>query len=105
MEFREFQQEIKSNHISGVYFSTIDCQVCNVVKPKLKSKMEKYPRIKLIEINSMDSPVIASQNMVFTVPTLIIYLDGREVKRFSRYLDMSEISSFLQRITSDDNME
>ena len=53
----------------------------------------------------MDSPIIASQNMVFAVPTLIIFSDGNEVKRFSRYLDMPDISSFLHRISHEDNIE
>ncbi|MBT3251472.1 MAG: thioredoxin family protein [Candidatus Marinimicrobia bacterium] len=105
MEFQEFHQELKSNQTIAVYFTTVDCQVCRVVKPKLKSILKEYPHISLMEINSMDSPIIASQNMVFAVPTLIIFSDGNEVKRFSRYLDMPDISSFLHRISHEDNIE
>ncbi len=104
MEFQEFQQEIKINQKTCVYFTTVDCQVCRVVKPKLKSILKEYPHISLIEINLMDSPIIASQNMVFAVPTLIIFSNGNEVKRFSRYLDMSDISIFLQRNSHEDNI-
>jgi thioredoxin 1 len=104
MEFQEFQQEIKLNQIICVYFTTVDCQVCRVVKPKLKSILEEYPHISLMEIDLMDSPIIASQNMVFTVPTLIIFSESNEIKRFSRYLDMLEISSFLHKISHEDNV-
>lgn len=58
---------------------------------------EKFPNIKFVYINVKETPEIAAQLSVFTVPVFIIYLDGKEMIRKSRNFGLAELESELTR--------
>jgi thioredoxin 1 len=81
------------------YFSTPECRVCTVLKPKvLKLIKEKFPEMKALWIDIERSPVIAGQNSIFTAPTLLVYFEGKETLRKSRNISISELEEEIGRI-------
>jgi len=43
------------------------------------------------------SPVISGQFSVFTIPTILIYFDGKEQARFSRNISMHQLEESISR--------
>ena len=41
---------------------------------------------------------LAAQQLIFSVPTIVLYADGDEVQRFSRNVGLSELKFALIRI-------
>jgi len=81
-----------------LYFSTPGCNVCQVLKPKVKQLLrEKYPAIAFYYINCTALPEVAARFSVFAVPTLLVCFDGRETIRKSRYLGIDELDDALRR--------
>ena len=68
-----------------LYFSSEDCNICQAVFPKLMNLVELYP-IKVAKINIDVQIEIAGQSLVFTVPTVLIFYEGREILRESRFI-------------------
>lgn len=98
MELEELQTEIKQNEALMVYFSGENCGVCEVLRPKIKALMQqKFPRIKQIFISANDYRQTAAALSIFTVPTLIIYLDGKEFIKKSRNISLLELENELFR--------
>jgi len=96
--FDEFTAAANDNLAVLVYFSHEKCNVCKVLKPKVEELiLEKYPNIKLFYADTVDYPEIAAQNQVFTVPTILIYFDGRETFRKSRNIGIGELDNLLSR--------
>ena len=80
------------------YFSTEDCNVCKVLKPKVAELIQsEFPKIKLVYIKTDNLPEVAAQNQVFTVPTILIYFDGREYIRKSRNIGIGELQREIER--------
>lgn len=92
---------IRNNETAAVYFSTPECNVCKVLKPKIMSFLqEDFPKFVFAYINCDENKIAAAQNSVFTVPTLLFFVDGIEVLRKSRNISLTELSDELNRICS-----
>jgi thioredoxin-like negative regulator of GroEL len=94
----ELSRFIQAHPLCAIYFSGPDCAVCESLKPKLFALLgQRFPQLELAEVDCALSPQLAAQHTVFSLPTLIIYLDGREGIRKVRNFSLAELAAELQR--------
>jgi len=94
----EFTTWSSRHPLCAAYFSGPGCAVCEVLKPKLVELLQsRFPGLALGEIDCALSPDLAAQQMVFTIPTLIVYFDGREGLRKVRSFSLGELAAELER--------
>jgi thiol-disulfide isomerase/thioredoxin len=75
-----------------VYFYNDDCPPCIALRPKVEQLMVHFfPRMKLEFINSKSNPAIPVAFNVFSNPSLLIFFEGKEFKRFSKYISIKEL--------------
>lgn len=80
------------------YFSTPTCNVCKVLKPKVRQLLEAdYPRVQFRYVDCEAEPATAGQQMVFAVPTIVLYFGGRETTRMSRNIGLGELAAAIDR--------
>lgn len=90
--------EQKSSLPKLIYITSTHCQVCKSLKPKIKQMLvEHFPKMELIEYNTLESPEITAQWSVFAVPTILIFFDDHELFRYSRHLSIQQLISDLSR--------
>ena len=95
---KSFKSILEEEPAVVAYFSHDSCNVCKVLKPKLSEMLqEDFPEVEQIYINTERSPEIAGQYNIFTVPVVIIFLDGQESLRKSRNFGIGEIRDYLAR--------
>lgn len=84
-------KELKQRKFSFVYITTKDCNVCKILQPKLRKLAESFPKanFELLELDKY--PQAAGEFICFTVPTIIVFSEGKELLRASRNLDLTEI--------------
>lgn len=81
-----------------VLFTSPDCSVCRVIRPLLAELVsERFPRLQFATVDAGDHPELAAQEGIFSFPTVIAYLDGRETLRRSRSFGIGEIADALDR--------
>lgn len=94
----EFDQLLAENDAALAYFSTETCSVCHVLKPKVFEMIsESFPQMKMIFVESDQSPELAAQYRVFTAPTVVVFFAGRETIRKSRAFGVDELKSEIIR--------
>ncbi len=94
----EFEKFIEDQPAVLIYFSTKECNVCKVLKPKVKELvLSRFPEISLVYVETNLQPEIAAQNRIFAVPTLLVYFDGKEFIRKSRNFGLDELLQELER--------
>lgn len=94
----EFQSKISETDILVVYYSNEACSICKTLKPKLLDLLNsEFPAAKSIYIDTEKSPVISGQYRVFSIPTIDIYVMGKEHKRFSRNIVMYEFEAAVRK--------
>jgi len=80
-----------------LYFSTPTCNVCKALKPKIVEEFEKnFPLIKLVFVDSTVLPEVSASFQVFSVPTMILFLDRKEFAREGRNVS---VPAFVQKVS------
>lgn len=94
----DFSGQLNANHAVMMYFSTPDCNVCKVLKPKVKALLaSEFPEMRFFYVDCNEHPDVAAQESVFAVPTIIVYFEGRETVRNSRNFGIDELRHSLER--------
>jgi thioredoxin 1 len=94
----ELSKFISIKGISVVYFSTPECGVCKIIKPKLIDLLnENFPKVLFGYVDMSLQKELSAQLSIFTVPTIIVYVEGKEFIRESRNIDFSSLSSKIER--------
>ena len=97
----ELNDFIKSNPAALVYFSTPECNVCKVLKPKtLEFINENFPLIETAYVDCEKAKELAAQNRVFTVPVIVIFFEWKEFIRKARNFNFSDLHEELNRTYS-----
>jgi thioredoxin-like negative regulator of GroEL len=81
-----------------LYFSAPTCNVCHALKPKLvEAIVDNFPTFVIESIDISETPEIASHFSVFTIPTVLIFFQGREFLRKSRHMSVGEVINAIER--------
>jgi thioredoxin-like negative regulator of GroEL len=94
----ELTSNIKQNAAMMLYFYNDHCAPCLSLRPKVDElAKQKFPEMKLAFINSEGNESITAQYGVFSNPTIIVFFEGKEYKRFSKYISTSELEEAIDR--------
>lgn len=94
----ELEAMLTAHPMVLVYLSHNSCQVCKVLKPKVREMVNgEFPKLKMVEVNTIESPELSAQLRVFAIPTLLLFGMGKELHRFSRTMGMAELHDAIQR--------
>ncbi|MGL4761033.1 MAG: thioredoxin family protein [Sarcina sp.] len=93
----EVKEFIAKSPISIVYFSGESCNVCPVIKGRVNSILENYKGISLIDIDASSNKELSASYDIFSIPVLLLFVDGKEALRFGRNIDFMEFEKSLNR--------
>lgn len=98
MSINELQESIDKQSAILVYFQNDHCPPCMSLRPKVETLLETdFPKMKLQFIDSFKNPELTAHSGVFAHPTLLIFFDGKEYIRSSKYVSIPELKSKIQR--------
>ena len=81
-----------------LYFSGEFCNLCHALRPKVKELFDaEFPQLKQIYLDAEEYRDIASHFQVLSVPTMIVFMDGREFAREGRSMSLHQLSEQLKR--------
>ncbi len=81
-----------------VYFYNTSCSSCEVLRPKIRAMVNKsFPEITFEQINAQEHPDITSEASVYASPTIVVYFEGKETLRESRYISVSQLEEKIER--------
>jgi len=94
----EIENTLREKPAVMLYFSAPTCNVCHALKPKLVDAVtSNFDAVEIVSIDISESPEIASHYSVFAIPTLLVFLDGREFLRKSRHMSVGEVVEAIRR--------
>ncbi len=94
----EIENAIATNPASLFYFSSDSCNVCKVLRPKVAELLEEeFSLFSLYYVNIEQSPLLAGQFRIFSIPSLVVFFDGKEFFRKSRNISIAELAEEIRR--------
>lgn len=95
---REIKDRIDNDEIVLLYISRRHCSVCHALLPQIERLLRDFPAIKAVYADADDLPDIAGAFLVFTVPTILVFLHGKEMIRKSRFIPVERFRHDLEKV-------
>lgn len=94
----EIDHFIDSHSLSFIYISRTSCSVCHALLPKVEKLLVNYPEIIPAHIVIDDMEEVAGKFSIFTVPVLLLFVEGKEYIREARIVHLDLLEEKLDRI-------
>ena len=94
---KDIEQTIADNRLCLFYIKAPDCGVCNVMLDKVVRLADQFPSLNSFYTDITEEPLIAGQFLVYSGPTVLLLLDGKEVYRGAQFIDLEEFDYNIKR--------
>lgn len=85
--------------IMMVFAKGIECSVCHAIQDRVnKTFPSLYPNLPIKFITIDENPNFRGQYLIFSVPTLLIFKDNKEIHRESRIIDFAQLNKVLNLV-------
>jgi thioredoxin 1 len=91
------KNQVEKEKALMIYFYNNDCAPCISLRPKIELLMANFPKMKLNWINSKTHPEVTAAYSVFSNPTILLFFEGKEYRRFSKFVSMIELEEVIRR--------
>lgn len=89
---------LKNEKASIFYFSSKNCSVCSVLKPKIEEEVKRnFDKISFFEIKCDEHLEIASHFGVFSAPVITLFIEGKEFIKEGRNISVQKFINDIKR--------
>ncbi|PEA84399.1 thioredoxin family protein [Bacillus pseudomycoides] len=79
-----------------LFIKTENCGVCDVMLEKVNRLLKQYKNVGNIVVSFEDMKEISAKYLVFTAPTVLLFHQGKEILRESRFISLDNIERTLK---------
>lgn len=97
---RQADDLITAHPLLICFFTAPGCSVCHAVKPRL-IELAKRHGSPLLLVSVAEHVAFSAQRLVFTVPTVLILNNGREISRESRFISFDQLERTMTSVTAN----
>ena len=93
----DIERTMADNCLCLFYIKAPDCGVCNVMLDKVEKLVDQFPSLTSFYTDITEEPLIAGQFLVYSGPTVLLLMGGKEVYRGSQFIDLEELEYNIKR--------
>ena len=93
------ENTIESSKALVFYITNPWCVSCKSLRPKVEQLMkEEFPLIRYEYIDASMSPELTAELSVFSAPTILVFFEGKEYIRESKFVSVEVLAAKIRRI-------
>lgn len=93
----EFNELMKEDAVLVDFFATW-CGPCKMLAPVLESAAQKLEgKVKIVKVDVDESADLAAQFRIMSVPTMILFKNGKQVDAFSGYMPEPQLIENIEK--------
>ncbi|MBE0451549.1 MAG: thioredoxin family protein [Clostridia bacterium] len=93
----QVKKSIQEDDLVVMLFSDLGCNVCLAITPDLDEMAQRYPLAKFITADVEVIKALVGEHLIFVYPTIVVFAQGKETKRFERVFSMDDIEATIDR--------
>lgn len=95
-----FEQEVEKAPIPVLLDYWADwCGPCRMLSPTIEELAQEFcGKIRVAKINIDEEPTVALLHKVMSIPTVCLYVNGKEVKRLVGLRDKAELTEVIKTV-------
>ena len=90
----EFEQEVQGEVVIVDFYADW-CGPCQMLAPNLE-QLDKEGGVKILKINVDEIPDLARQFRIMSIPTLMLFKEGKFVKKDLGYMPIETLREFIK---------
>ena len=94
---QDIEQTLKENRLCLFYIKAPDCGVCNVMLDKVQRLADSYMSLCSFYTDIREEPLIAGRFLVYSGPTVLLLMDGKEIYRASQFINLEELEQTISK--------
>ena len=94
-KYEDIEQVIKKDFVMLIAKSHT-CSACNSIGGMLERNIQNLHEIEIHNIYIDDIEQFRGDHLIFTVPTVLIFSEGKELLRESRYINYSKVTRLIE---------
>ena len=99
MTVEELKDAISNTKAIVLYFKHNHCPPCQILRPKVENLIrEGFSDMVFQVVDTVENPLLASVYHVFSNPTILVFFEGKEYIRKSKYITISELRQEINRL-------
>ena len=91
------EQTVKDNRLCLFYIKAPDCGVCNVMLDKVERLADSYTSLCSFYTDIREEPLIAGRFLVYSGPTVLLLMEGKEIYRASQFINLEELKQTINK--------
>lgn len=97
INIHDIKHAISEHELCLFYIKSQHCSVCDAMYYKIDHLIVNYPSVCAFYTDIAEEPLIASEYMVYSAPTMLLLVDGKEVFRSSRFINLNDAEKYIQQ--------
>lgn len=93
----DIEQIIAEYRLCLFFIKAPDCGVCNVMLDKVGEVAEAFPTLCSFYTDILEEPLIAGRFLVYSGPTVLLLMEGKEVYRGVQFINLEELKQTINR--------
>ena len=94
---QDIEQTMKDNRLCLFYIKAPDCGVCNVMLDKVERLADSYTSLCSFYTDIREEPLIAGRFLVYSGPTVLLLMEGKEIYRASQFINLEELKQTINK--------
>ena len=94
---KNIEQTLKDNRMCLFYIKAPDCGVCNVMLDKVERLADSYTSLCSFYTDIREEPLIAGRFLVYSGPTVLLLMEGKEIYRASQFINLEELEQTINK--------
>ena len=88
---QDIEQTLKDNRLCLFYIKAPDCGACNVMLDKVQRLADSHTSLCSFYTDIREEPLIAGRFLVYSGPTVLLLMEGKEIYRASQFINLEEL--------------
>ncbi len=96
-DLKRIERTLQDHRLCLFYIKAPDCGVCSVMLDKIGRLSDSHPLVYAFYTDIREEPLIAGRFLVYSGPTVLLLMEGKEVYRASQFINMEELEQIINR--------